>query len=131
MMQAKQNRLARAEYLSRSRLRLMQLDVFQFQPLTFITHYLPDMVTKTKTLEYGVVTCLPDRTMGGKNNYVLAGHYMGSYGPAVLDNLHLAKIGDLIYVTDLHHIYAYETKVFRLQSSLLRWKSKIMLMTKV
>lgn len=65
---------------------------------------------QNQNLEYGVVTCLPDRTMGGKNNYVLAGHYMGSYGPAVLDNLHLAKIGDLIYVTDLHHIYAYETK---------------------
>lgn len=65
---------------------------------------------RNQNLEYGVVTCLPNRVMGGKNNYVLAGHYMGSYGPAVLDNLHLAKIGDMIYVTDLHHIYAYETK---------------------
>lgn len=65
---------------------------------------------RNQNLEYGVVTCVPDRIMGGVNNYVLAGHYMGSYGPAVLDNLHLAKIGDMIYVTDLHHIYAYEIK---------------------
>lgn len=66
--------------------------------------------SENQNLEYGVVTCLPDRVMGGANNYVLAGHYMGAYGPAVLDNLHLAKRGDLIYVTDLHHIYAYEVK---------------------
>ncbi|WLT00274.1 class A sortase [Lactobacillus helsingborgensis] len=65
---------------------------------------------QNQNLEYGVVTCLPDRVMGGANNYVLAGHYMGSYGPAVLDNLHLAHPGDLIYVTDLHHIYTYEIK---------------------
>ena len=63
---------------------------------------------QNQNLEYGVVTCLPDRTMGGENNYVLAGHYMGTYGPAVLDNLHLAKKGDVVYVTDLHNIYAYE-----------------------
>ena len=65
---------------------------------------------QNQNLEYGVVTCLPDRVMGGANNYVLAGHYMGSYGPAVLDNLHLAHPGDLIYVTDLHHIYVYKIK---------------------
>ncbi|BDR61140.1 class A sortase [Lactobacillus xylocopicola] len=63
---------------------------------------------QNQNLAYGVVTCLPDRVMGGANNYVLAGHYMGAYGPAVLDNLHLAKRGDRIYVTDLHHIYAYQ-----------------------
>lgn len=60
-----------------------------------------------QNLAYGVVTCLPERIMGGQNNYVLAGHYMGTYGGAVLDNLHLAKAGDIVYVTDLHHIYAY------------------------
>lgn len=65
---------------------------------------------RNQNLEYGVVTCVPGRVMGGANNYVLAGHYMGSHGPAVLDNLHLAKIGDMVYVTDLHHIYAYEIK---------------------
>lgn len=65
---------------------------------------------QNQNLEYGVVTCLADRTMGGANNYVLAGHYMGQHGPAILDNLHLVKKGDLIYVTDLHNIYAYEAK---------------------
>ena len=65
---------------------------------------------QNQNLEYGVVTCLPDRVMGGANNYVLAGHYMGSYGPAVLDNLHLSRPGDLIYITDLHHIYTYKIK---------------------
>lgn len=63
---------------------------------------------QNQNLEYGVVTCLADRTMGGANNYVLAGHYMGQHGPAILDNLHLVKKGDLIYVTDLHNIYVYE-----------------------
>lgn len=65
---------------------------------------------RNQNLEYGVVTCVPGRVMGGANNYVLAGHYMGSYGPAVLDNLHLAKTGDMVYITDLQHIFAYEIK---------------------
>lgn len=65
---------------------------------------------QNQNLAYGVVTCLPDRTMGGANNYVLAGHYMGSAGPAVLDNLHLAKPNDLIYVTNLKWIYIYQIK---------------------
>ena len=65
---------------------------------------------QNQNLAYGVVTCLPDRTMGGANNYVLAGHYMGSAGPAVLDNLHLAKPKDLIYVTNLKWIYIYQIK---------------------
>ena len=63
-----------------------------------------------QNLSYGVVTVVPGRTMGGINNYVLAGHYMGSAGPAILDNLHYMKAGDPIYVTDMHKIYAYQTK---------------------
>lgn len=65
---------------------------------------------QNQNLAYGVVTCLPERVMGGTNNYVLAGHYMGSHGPAVLDNLHLVHQDDLIYVTDMHYIYAYKIK---------------------
>lgn len=63
-----------------------------------------------QNLSYGVVTAVGGRTMGGVNNYVLAGHYMGNYGPAILDNLHLMKAGDIIYVTDMHRIYAYQAK---------------------
>lgn len=61
-----------------------------------------------QNLSYGVCTVLPDRQMGGINNYVLAGHYMGSYGSAVLDNLHYIKNGDLICVTDMKKIYLYK-----------------------
>lgn len=61
-----------------------------------------------QNLSYGVVTVVQGRTMGGPNNYVLAGHYMGNYGPAILDNLHYMKSGDIIYVTDMHRIYAYQ-----------------------
>lgn len=63
-----------------------------------------------QNLSYGVVTVLPDRKMGGKNNYNLAGHYMGGYGSAVLDNLHYIQPGDKIYVTDMHTIYEYTDK---------------------
>ncbi|MEO5289297.1 class A sortase [Limosilactobacillus allomucosae] len=63
--------------------------------------------TQGQNLSYGVCTVLPDRTLGSENNYVLAGHYMGNYGPAILDNLHLAKTGDVVYVTDMTQIYAY------------------------
>ncbi|WP_233553583.1 class A sortase [Lactobacillus sp. ESL0228] len=63
-----------------------------------------------QNLSYGVVTCLPNRSMGGNNNYVLAGHYMGSANAAVLDNLHLTKPGDLVYITDLRNIYLYRIK---------------------
>ena len=63
--------------------------------------------TKGQNLSYGVCTVLPDRYLGKANNYVLAGHYMGNYGPAILDNLHLVKLGEPIYVTDLHKIYEY------------------------
>lgn len=63
-----------------------------------------------QNLSYGVVTVLPDRKMGGANNYNLAGHYMGGYGSAVLDNLHYIRPGDKIYVTDMHKIYEYTDK---------------------
>lgn len=64
-----------------------------------------------QNLSYGVVTAVNGRTLGAKNNYVLAGHYMGNYGPAILDNLHYMKTDDIIYVTDMHRIYAYQAKV--------------------
>lgn len=60
-----------------------------------------------QNLSYGVCTVVPNRVMGGTNNYVVAGHYMGNYGPAVLDNLHLTRAGDKIYFTDMHRIYEY------------------------
>lgn len=63
-----------------------------------------------QNLSYGVVTVVQGRTLGGVNNMVYAGHYMGGYGPAVLDNLHLTKAGDSIYVTDMHKIYEYTEK---------------------
>lgn len=63
-----------------------------------------------QNLSYGVVSVLQDRKMGGENNYNLAGHYMGGYGSAVLDNLHYMKPGDKIYVTDMHTIYEYTDK---------------------
>lgn len=63
-----------------------------------------------QNLSYGVVTVLPDRKMGGENNYNLAGHYMSGYGSAVLDNLHYIQPGDKIYVTDMHTIYEYTDK---------------------
>lgn len=63
--------------------------------------------TKNQNLSYGVCTVLPDRYLGKENNYVLAGHYMGNYGPAILDNLHLVKLGTKIYLTDLSKIYVY------------------------
>lgn len=63
---------------------------------------------KLQNLSYGVCTVVPNRPFGVKGiNSVLAGHYMGSYGPAVLDNLHLTQAGDKIYVTDMHKIYEY------------------------
>lgn len=65
--------------------------------------------THQQNLSYGVCTVVPNRSMGGNNNYVLAGHYMGGYGPAVLDNLHYMKFGDKIYLTDLSRIYEYTT----------------------
>lgn len=67
-----------------------------------------------QNLSYGVCTVLPDRTLGGINNYVLAGHYMGNYGPAILDNLHLVKAGDMVYVTDMQNIYAYRLATLNL-----------------
>lgn len=63
-----------------------------------------------QNMAYGVVTAVNGRTMGGANNYVLAGHYMGGAGAAILDNLHLAGKGDLVYVTDMHRIYVYQIK---------------------
>lgn len=60
-----------------------------------------------QNLSYGVVTTVNNRKMGDMNNYVLAGHYMGNYGPAILDNLHYASKGDRIYVTNLKKIYVY------------------------
>lgn len=32
---------------------------------------------------------------------------MSGYGPAILDNLHLTKTGDMVYVTNMKTIYAY------------------------
>lgn len=62
-----------------------------------------------QNLSYGVVTVVPGRQLGAPNtNVVYAGHYMGNYGPAILDNLHLMQNGDVIYVTDMHRIYAYQ-----------------------
>lgn len=61
-----------------------------------------------QNLSYGVVTVVQGRTMGGMNNYVLAGHYMGQYGSAVLDNLHYISKGDVIAVTDMKNIYLYK-----------------------
>ncbi|MES5150902.1 class A sortase [Lactobacillus crispatus] len=61
-----------------------------------------------QNLSYGVCTVVPNRVLGAKsNNYVLAGHFMSGYGPAVLDNLHFTKNGDKIYITDMHKIYEY------------------------
>ena len=60
-----------------------------------------------QNLSYGVSTAVADREMGEVNNYVLAGHYMSGYGPAILDNLHLTKTGDMVYVTNMKTIYAY------------------------
>lgn len=69
--------------------------------------------TQNQNLSFGVCTVIPDRKLGGDNNYVLAGHYMGNYGPAVLDNIHLLHNGDHIYVTDLQKIYDYKvTKLY-------------------
>lgn len=64
--------------------------------------------TQNQNLSFGVCTVIPNRKLGGDNNYVLAGHYMGNYGPAVLDNIHLLHNGDHIYVTNLQKIYDYK-----------------------
>lgn len=62
-----------------------------------------------QNLSYGVCTAVKGRKMGADNNYVLAGHYMGGYGSAVLDNLHYVHTNDLIYLTDMHHIFVYKS----------------------
>lgn len=62
-----------------------------------------------QNLSYGVCTVLPNRKLGGQNNYLLAGHYMGSFGPSVLDNMHLMHTGDKVYITDMHKIYEYQS----------------------
>lgn len=61
-----------------------------------------------QNLSFGVCTVVQGRQMGAVNNYVLAGHYMGSYGSAVLDNLHYVENGDIICVTDMQNIYLYK-----------------------
>lgn len=66
--------------------------------------------SQQQNLSYGVCTVLPNRKMGDANNYVLAGHYMGNYGPSVLDNMHKMKLYEKIYVTDMQKIYAYEAE---------------------
>lgn len=61
--------------------------------------------TSGQNLSFGVCTEVPGQQMGAVNNYVLARHYMGSYGSAVLDNL---NDGDIICVTDMENIYLYK-----------------------
>lgn len=63
-----------------------------------------------QNLSFGVCTVVQGRQMGAANNYVLAGHYMGAYGPAVLDNLHYVEKGDIICVTDMSNIYLYKAE---------------------
>lgn len=43
----------------------------------------------------------------GKNNYALAGHYMTNKG-ALFSPLENAQLGDLVYITDMKHVYTYK-----------------------
>lgn len=62
-----------------------------------------------QNLSFGVVSSVAGRRLGAPNtNVCYAGHYMGNYGAAILDNLHYVKPGDVIYLTDMHRIYAYK-----------------------
>lgn len=62
-----------------------------------------------QNLSFGVVSSVAGRKLGAPDtNVCYAGHYMGNYGPAILDNLHYVKPGDVIYITDMHRIYAYK-----------------------
>lgn len=51
---------------------------------------------------------MADRQMGGKNNYVLAGHNMEPYSTTLFTTLSEAKDGDKIYVTDLDNVFIYK-----------------------
>lgn len=60
-------------------------------------------------------TFRPDMKMG-KGNYALAGHNMANLGPKELFSplYYKAKVGQKVYITDLHRIYIYKIsqKVF-------------------
>lgn len=53
----------------------------------------------------GVSTMKPNQSMG-ERNYALAGHYMRLN--SIFHNLHLAKYGYKVYLTDLKNVYIYK-----------------------
>lgn len=58
----------------------------------------------------GAGTMKPNQKMG-EANYALAGHSMNQrYGP-LLSPLDYAKVGDLIYITDMSHVYIYKMTI--------------------
>lgn len=57
----------------------------------------------------GAGTMFPDQVMG-EGNYTLASHHIGYGTDMLLNNItDSVNIGDKIYLTDLRHIYIYET----------------------
>lgn len=61
------------------------------------------------TLVSGAGTMFPDQVMG-EGNYTLASHHIGYGTDMLLNNItDSVNIGDKIYLTDLRHIYIYET----------------------
>lgn len=60
-----------------------------------------------EVLSVGGGTMKPHEKMG-EGNYALAGHYMTNKG-VLFSPLEGVHIGDMIYITDLTHIYSYKT----------------------
>lgn len=67
----------------------------------------------------GGCTMRPEQVMG-KGNYPLAGHYMTAKG-ALFSPLEQVTIGDLVYLTDLQHVYTYRIYMKRVVDPSAVW----------
>ena len=64
-------------------------------------------------LSVGAGTLKPNQVMGGKNNYVLAGHHMQNE-KLVFSPLQKVKKGDLIYLSNAHKQYIYKATNYKI-----------------
>lgn len=61
-----------------------------------------------ETLALAAGTLKADQTMG-QGNYALAGHHMIKHGALFSPLYYRSKVGQMIYLSDVTHIYAYRT----------------------
>ncbi|MFC6182624.1 class A sortase [Lactiplantibacillus daowaiensis] len=95
--------------VAKARLNKSAINVVGSIAIPSVDLYLPiGKGVSNETLALAAGTMKADQTMG-QGNYALAGHHMIKHGALFSPLYYKSKVGQMIYLSDVTHIYAYKT----------------------